>query len=64
MVQNRQNALKIENANLKKEKKQLEKDLCAKERELAAKEKALADVAVLLTIKKKHRNLFQEEEEN
>jgi len=64
MVQNRQNALKIENTNLKKEKKQLEKDLCAKERELAAKEKALADVAVLLTLKKKHRNLFQEEEEN
>jgi transposase-like protein len=64
MVQNKQNALKIENTNLKKEKKQLEKDLCAKERELAAKEKALADVAVLLTLKKTHRNLFQEEEEN
>ena len=62
MVQDKQNALKTENTNLKKEKKQLEKDLRAKERELAIKEKALADVAVLLTLKKKHRDLFQDEE--
>ena len=64
MVQDKQNALKTENTNLKKEKKQLEKDLRAKERELAIKEKALADVAVLLTLKKKHRSLFQDDEEN
>lgn len=62
MVQDKQNALKTENTNLKKEKKQLERDLRAKERELSIKEKALADVAVLLTLKKKHRNLFQDEE--
>lgn len=62
MVQDKQNALKTENTNLKKEKKQLEKDLRAKERELAIKEKALADVAVLLTLKKKHRSLFLDEE--
>ncbi|MBI9096367.1 MAG: transposase [Sphaerochaeta sp.] len=62
MVQDKQNALNIENTNLRKEKKQLEKDLRAKERELAIKEKALADVAVLLTLKKKHRDLFQDEE--
>jgi transposase-like protein len=64
MVQDKQSALKSENITLKKEKKQLEKDLKAKERELAIKEKALADVAVLLTLKKKHRNLFQEDEES
>ena len=64
MVQDKHNALKTENTNLKKEKKQLEKDLRAQARELAIKEKALADVAVLLTLKKKHRNLFQEEGEN
>ena len=62
MVQDKHNALKTENTNLKKEKKQLEKDLRAQARELAVKEKALADVAVLLTLKKKHRNLFQDEE--
>jgi len=64
MVQDKQNALKSENITLKKEKKQLEKELRAKERELAVKEKALADVAVLLTLKKKHRNLFQEDGES
>jgi len=64
MVQDKENALKTENITLKKEKKQLEKNLRAKERELAIKEKALADVAVLLTLKKKHRNLFQDDEEN
>ena len=64
MVQDKQSALKSENANLKKEKKQLEKDLKAKERELAVKEKALADAAVLLLLKKKHQNLFREDEES
>ncbi|MDD4574552.1 MAG: hypothetical protein PHR69_10095 [Sphaerochaeta sp.] len=64
MVQDKESALKSENANLKKEKKQLEKDLKAKGRELAVKEKALADAAVLLLLKKKHRDLFQEDEEN
>ena len=64
MVQDKQSALKSENTTLKKEKKQLEKELRAKEHELAIKEKALADVAVLLTLKKKHRNLFQEDEES
>ena len=64
MVQDKQSALKSENITLKKEKKQLEKELKAKERELAIKEKALADVAVLLTLKKKHRDLFQEDEES
>lgn len=64
MVQDKQNALKSENITLKKEKKQLEKELRAKERELTVKEKALADVAVLLTLKKKHRNLFQEDGES
>ncbi len=64
MVQDKQNALKNENTTLRKEKKQLEKDLKAKDRELAIKEKALADVAVLLTLKKKHRDLFQEDGEN
>ena len=64
MVQDKQSALKSENANLKKEKKQLEKDLKAKERELAVKEKALAVAAVLLLLKKKHQNLFREDEES
>jgi len=63
MVQDKQSALKIENTNLKKEKKQLEKELRAKDQELAVKEKALADAAVLLMLKKKHLNLFREDEE-
>jgi Skp family chaperone for outer membrane proteins len=62
MVQDKQSALKRENNDLRKEKKQLEKELKAKERELAVKEKALADAAVLLLLKKKHPNLFQEDE--
>ena len=64
MVQDKQNTLKNENTNLKKEKKQLENALKAKERELAIKEKALADAAVLLLLKKKHPNLFREDEDS
>ncbi len=45
-----------ENAALKKENKRLQ-------RELGRKEKALAEAAVLLTLKKKFRNLFADEDE-
>jgi len=45
-LNNKDNKLKLENQKLKKEKKQLEK-------ELHRKEKALAEMAALLTLKKK-----------
>lgn len=48
---------KAEIAALRKENKVLKK-------ELARKEKALAEAAVLITLKKKHPNLFEQEEED
>ncbi len=45
-LKNKDNALKLENQKLKKEKKELEK-------ELRRKEKALAEMAALMTLKKK-----------
>jgi transposase len=46
---------KAENAALRKENKALKK-------ELARKEKALAEAAILITLKKKYPNLFEQEE--
>jgi transposase-like protein len=46
MLKDKENKLRLENQQLKKEKKELE-------RELRRKEKALAEVAALLTLKKK-----------
>lgn len=48
---------KTENAALRKENKALKK-------ELVRKEKALAEAAVLITLKKKYPNLFEQEEED
>ena len=55
-MNDKQANLNQENAALKKENKRLS-------RELARKEKALAEAAVLLTLKKKFRNLFASEDE-
>lgn len=57
MMNDKKSEVDAENAALKKQNKELQK-------ELAIKEKALADAAVLLTLKKKFRHLFQEEGEN
>jgi len=48
---------KAELASLRKENKSLKK-------ELARKEKALAEAAVLITLKKKYPNLFEQDEED
>ena len=49
--------------DLNQKNKQLEKENKRLERELERKEKALAEAAVLLTLKKKFRNLFSTEDE-
>jgi transposase len=54
MMNDKQVELNAENAALKKENRKLQK-------ELERKEKALAEAAILLTLKKKHRHLFQDE---
>jgi transposase len=57
MVRDKQANLNEENKALRKQNKELQK-------ELARKEKALAEAAILITLKKKFPNLFQEEEEH
>jgi len=57
MATTKEDSTRDENAALRKENKRLQK-------ELARKEKALAEVAVLLTLKKKHPNLFGEDGED
>lgn len=54
MMNDKQVELNAENAALKKENRKLQK-------ELERKEKALAEAAIMLTLKKKHRHLFQDE---
>jgi transposase-like protein len=54
-VMNKNSAEKIENLKLKKENYELQK-------ELARKEKALAELAALLTLKKKYQHLWEDEE--
>lgn len=56
-MQNKDTNAKTENAALRKEIKTLKK-------ELARKDKALAEAAVLITLKKKYPNLFEQEEES
>lgn len=56
-MQDKDASSKNENAALRKEIKILKK-------ELARKDKALAEAAVLITLKKKYPNLFEQEEEN
>jgi transposase-like protein len=56
VMNNKQTDLNQKNNELKKENKRLQ-------RELTQKEKALAEAAVLLTLKKKFRNLFSTEDE-
>ena len=56
VMNDKQTDLNQKNNELKKENKRLE-------RELARKEKALSEAAVLLTLKKKFHNLFQNEDE-
>jgi transposase len=55
-LSNKDNQLKIENRKLKKEKKDLE-------RELRRKEKALAEMAALVTLKKKADAFWGEDED-
>lgn len=55
-MNDKQTDLNQKNNELKKENRRLQ-------RELARKEKALAEAAVLLTLKKKFRNLFATEDE-
>jgi transposase-like protein len=55
-LSNKDNKLKLENQKLKKEKKQLEK-------ELHRKEKALAEMAALLTLKKKAEAIWGDGED-
>ena len=55
-LNNKDNKIKLENQKLKKEKKELE-------RELRRKEKALAEMAALLTLKKKADALWGEDED-
>ena len=50
--------------NAKSEIVALRKENKARKKELARKEKALAEAAVLITLKKKYPNLFEQEEEN
>ena len=54
-MKDKENKLRLENQQLKKEKKELE-------RELRRKEKALAEVAALLTLKKKADAIWGERE--
>jgi len=56
IMTDKQTDLNQENILLRKENKRLEK-------ELARKEKALAETAVLLTLKKKYHNLFEDDGE-
>lgn len=56
IMTDKQTNLNQENAELRKENKRLTK-------ELARKEKALAETAVLLTLKKKYHNLFEDDAE-
>lgn len=55
-LSNKDNKIKLENQKLKKEKKELEK-------ELRRKDKALAEMAALLTLKKKAAALWGEDED-
>lgn len=55
-LSNKDNKIKLENQKLKKEKKELE-------RELRRKEKALAEMAALLTLKKKADAIWGENED-
>ncbi len=55
ILKDKENKLRLENQQLKKEKKELE-------RELRRKEKALAEVAALLTLKKKADAIWGERE--
>jgi len=55
-LNNKDNKLKLENQKLKKEKKELEK-------ELRRKEKALAEMAALLTLKKKAHEIWGDGED-
>lgn len=55
MVQDKQTELKNENQALKKTNKQLQ-------RELKKQEKALAELAILISLKKKYPTLFEDEE--
>ena len=55
-LNNKDNKIKLENQKLKKEKKELEK-------ELRRKEKALAEVAALLTLKKKADAIWGDDED-
>jgi transposase len=55
-LSNKDNKIKLENQQLKKEKKELEK-------ELRRKEKALAEMAALLTLKKKADAIWGDNEE-
>jgi transposase-like protein len=57
MMNNKKTDVDAENAALKKQNKELQK-------ELAIKEKALAEAAVMLTLKKNFRYLFQVEGDN
>lgn len=56
-MQHKETNAQAENTALRKENKALKK-------ELARKEKALAEAAILITLKKKYPNLFEQEEEN
>ena len=55
-LSNKDNKIKLENQQLKKDKKELEK-------ELRRKEKALAEMAALLTLKKKTDAIWGDDEE-
>lgn len=55
IMNDKQADLKAENVDLKKANKQLQKDL-------KRQEKALAELAILISLKKKYPNLFEENE--
>jgi len=55
IMNDKQSDLKTENTELKKTNKQLQKDL-------KRQEKALAELAILISLKKKYPNLFEENE--
>lgn len=57
IMNDKQTDLKAENARLKKENKELQKE---KKRQ----DKALAELAILISLKKKYPNLFEESEED
>ena len=56
-MNDKQTDLKTENARLKKENKELQKE---KKRQ----DKALAELEILISLKKKYQNLFEENEED